>query len=169
MMVATVRSFVAAAWAALLVVSAAACAPVKPPPPGLPLEAGGAYVDLEKETSAGMKLATGSVTMSGASQVTCSFQQAGDVRLQIAMVAECDTNAPLRLLIRADGQNHRQDLKVALKGADQQPEPQTVLTDPFETPAPGTLVRTRVQANCSGVGDRRIWATAHCLVPQRRR
>jgi hypothetical protein len=142
-----------------------ACAPVAPPRLAEAAAEPGADPDPEKEGAAGLKLVTGVVTMSGGSKVTCSFQQQGDVRLEIALVPECDTKAPLWLLIRAGGNEHEASIPRVLKDGVED----TFTSFQFPTPGPGTLVRTRVRADCSGVGAGRIWATSHCRVPERPR
>jgi hypothetical protein len=152
----------------LLVLGAEACAPV--PAPGHPNQTrrpDGGPGDVDE--SDGLQVVTGVARMSGGSEVTCTFEQDGGVQLQIAVVPECDTDSPLWLLVQTKecASDAATDCKVGWTSEVGLPRRahRTFLSPRFPMPPAGTVVRTRVKANCSGVGGRKIWATAHCEVP----
>lgn len=110
--------------------------------------------------SLGMTVSTGSVLMSGASEVECEFTRQAPIHLRISVLAECPSSR-LDLLVQTPQKAYSETMPVALEAP---PGKTTFSSFSFPLPAPGTLVRTRVSAHCSDVPDKRIWGLARCLV-----
>jgi len=108
-------------------------------------------------------VATGFVTMSGATEVTCSLDQVpqtDDAILTISAISECKTKAPLQLTVKTSLGSREGALDEALPERDQH----SFSSFRFPLPPGGTLVRTIISAPCTGAEDAVAWGTGRCVV-----
>jgi hypothetical protein len=122
----------------------------------------------EPDESVGMKLDAGIVAMSGGTELTCRMRQDADdrVRLILTIRPACATTGSLDVLVRTT--------QAVVTGTVPRPLEEQERRDiedgpPFPLPPEGTVIRTRLTATCTGTDARKIWATAHCTVPRRKR
>jgi hypothetical protein len=139
-------------WIAVGALCAVACAAKVPAVPQ-PAE--------DAPESAGIDLAIGAVNQGGRPQVTCSVTQETDVKLQISAVADCTTERPLSVSIKAAGLVLDRPMDIELEERVRK----LFETFPFPPPPQGALIRTRLSGRCLNSPARDVWATAHCVMP----
>lgn len=138
-------------------------APAQEPSPLASGPAAAAGVTCEAESSR-MRVSTGTVHMSGGTEVYCKIDQDAGSRafLNISVTTACTTIGVLHVELHSKALDLSWDLPLTLDSGTPTP------LDPIQLPMlpeRNAVVRTRLSATCGGPEHTAAWANSRCVVP----
>ncbi len=118
---------------------------------------------LQDAKDGGLEVSAGFVTMNGATEVTCAFEQNENdqVQLQITVKSTCNTVGDIDVTVMTPEASVTRKMKESFTAG----HPHPFRSFEFSLPPPGTLVRTQVQVTCEG--NTKDKGSGRCRVPRR--